>query len=305
VSFLCLRLQVCPSESDPTERESGATSLEGCMKTTVNGKNRFESDASRYAAYLESPAGRLREHLTFADLQDFLPASAPRIDSLCALDLGCGTGVTSVRLARLGVNVTLLDSSPAMLDLAQRAIVEAGVRDKITVKHGDALQLTDIFEKESFDIILCHNLLEYVDDPGAVLRGSVRVMRGSSAMLSILVRNQAGEVLKAALQAGDLAAAEHNLTAEWGQESLYGGKVRLFTPETLDAMLKDASLTITAARGVRVIADYLPPQISGASEYERIFTLERKLGKRREFFTVARYMHCLARRFAPASKVDE
>ena len=62
-----------------------------------------------------------------------------------------------------------------------------------------------------------------------VLRGAARVLRDTSAILSIVVRNQAGEVFKAAIQAGDLAAAEANLTAEWGFESLYGGKVRLFT----------------------------------------------------------------------------
>jgi S-adenosylmethionine-dependent methyltransferase len=181
-----------------------------------------------------------------------------------------------------------------MLALAEKTIIEAGVSNKIRVRHGDAAQLADIFQTRSFDIVLCHNLLEYVDDPGAVLRGAVRVMRNSSAILSVLVRNQAGEVLKAALQTGDLAAAEYILTADWGEESLYGGRVRLFTPEALEVILKDASLTIRARKGVRVIADYLPEQISRSAEYERIFALERKLGKRREFFGVARYMHCLA-----------
>jgi len=274
------------------------------MKTGVKSESRFESDASRYAAYLETPEGRLRADLAFANLQEFLPASAG-VNSLRALDLGCGTGAAAVRLVRLGIHVTLLDSSAAILALAERTIVEAGVSDKITVKRGDAAQLADIFQTGSFDIILCHNLLEYVDDPGAVLRGAVRVMRDSSAILSVLVRNQAGEVLKAVLQTGDLAAAEHNLTVEWGQESLYGGRVRLFTSEALEAILKDASLTINARRGVRVIADYLPAQISRSAEYERIFALERKLGKRREFFGVARYMHCLASCATPGSEGDE
>jgi len=257
--------------------------------------DRFQNGADKYAAYLETPEGRLRADLAFANLQEFLPASAG-VNSLRALDLGCGTGAAAVRLARLGIHVTLLDSSATMLALAERTIVEAGVSDKITVKLGDAAQLADILQTRSFDIILCHNLLEYADDPGAVLRGAARALRDSSAILSVLVRNQAGEVLKAVLQTGDLAAAEHNLTAEWGQESLYGGRVHLFTSEALEAILKDASLTINARRGVRVIADYLPAQISRSAEYERIFALERKLGKRREFFGVARYMHCLASR---------
>lgn len=267
------------------------------MKTTANaGSNRFEIDAGKYAAYLETPEGRLRADLTFANLQGFL---GPAKDSLRALDLGCGTGATAIRLAQLGHQVTLLDSSPAMLDLAQRAVQEAGVAEKITLKLGDAAQLADLFTTELFDVILCHNLLEYVDDPQAVLGGTAQVMRDSSAVLSILVRNQAGEILKAAIQSGDLTAAENNLEAEWAHESLYGGKVRLFTPEGLEAMLQAASLTIVAKRGVRVIADYLPSKISRDAEYERIFELERKLGRLPEFAAVARYTHCLARRSQP------
>jgi hypothetical protein len=56
---------------------------------------------------------------------------------------------------------------------------------------------------------------------------------------------------------------------------------------------------------VRVIADYLPAQISRSAEYERIFALERKLGERQEFFGVARYMHCLASCATPGSEGDE
>jgi SAM-dependent methyltransferase len=268
------------------------------VKTILKDENRFENDASRYAAYLDTPEGRLRADLTLENLCDFLPKEA-ETKSLRTLDVGCGPGATSVRLARLGVHVTLLDSSTAMLELAERAISEAGVSEKVTIKCDDASRLAEIFQPESFDVILCHNLLEYVDDPDAVLRGAVRVLRNSAGLLSVLVRNQAGEVLKAALRSGDLAEAERNLTTEWGHESLYGGKVRFFTPEALESMLKGASLTPVAGRGVRVIADYLPAKISPSIEYERIFALERKLGMRQEFFGVARYMHCLARGESP------
>src|ERR1700730_4665906 len=95
---------------------------------------RFQNGADKYAAYLETPEGRLRSDLAFANLQDFLPIQS--IDSLYALDVGCGTGATAVRLARLGIHVTLLDSSPAMLDIAQRAAREAGVTEKVALKQG-------------------------------------------------------------------------------------------------------------------------------------------------------------------------
>src|SRR6267143_3171468 len=264
------------------------------MKMTAKADSeRFQSGANQYAVYLETPEGRLRSDLAFANLQDFLPQQAEK--SLCALDVGCGTGATAVRLARLGIHVTLLDSSPAMLDIAKRAAQEAGVTDKVVLQNGDATQLANLFRTRSFDVILCHNILEYCDDPGAVLRGAARALRDSSAILSILVRNRAGEVFKAAIQAGDLAVAESTLTAECGQESLYGGPVRLFTSDSLQAMLKAVSLTVIAERGVRVLADYLPPRISRSAEYSRIFELERKLGTRPEFAAVARYVQIIAR----------
>jgi S-adenosylmethionine-dependent methyltransferase len=269
------------------------------MKMTAKiDSERFQSGADKYAAYLETPEGRLRSDLAFAYLQDSLPLPQ-RKQPLCALDVGCGTGAVAVRLAGLGIHVTLLDFSPAMLDVAKRGAEEAGVTKSIALKHGEAAQLTNLFAARSFDVILCHNILEYVDDPGAVLRSAARALRDSSAILSVLVRNQAGEVLKAALEAGDLAAAENNLTAEWGQESLYAGSVRLFKPDSLHAMFKAASLAIAAERGVRVIADYLPPGISRSAEYERILALERKLGCRPEFVAVARYTQYLAHRVDP------
>jgi S-adenosylmethionine-dependent methyltransferase len=269
------------------------------MKMTANDSERFRSGANQYAAYLDTPEGRLRTDLAFANLEDFLPQSQAE-KSLCALDVGCGTGATAIRLARLGMHVTLLDSSPAMLDIAKRAAREAGVTDKVVLQRGDAAQLAKLFPLRSFDVILCHNILEYCDDPAAVLCDAARALRDSSAILSVLVRNQAGEVFKAAIQAGDLAAAKDGLTAEWGQESLYGGRVRLFTSDNLQAMLKAASLAVIADRGVRVMADYLPPRISRSAEYERILELERKLGSQPEFAAVARYKQYLANRPSPA-----
>jgi len=257
---------------------------------------RFGTGAAKYAAYLETPEGRLRLDLAFANLQEFLPqGKRPPV----TLDLGAGTGTTAVRLARLGHHVTLLDSSLAMLELAERAAREAGIGEKIALKHGDATQLENLFDAGSFDVILCHNVLEYLDDPCAVLEGAARMLRDSSSIISALVRNQAGEVLKAAIQEGDLAAGEHNLTAKWGNESLYGGRVRLFTSESLQTMMAAASLAVTAERGIRVLSDYLPPNVSRSDEYERIFELERKLGKRSEFAGVARYTQCLAHRVSP------
>jgi S-adenosylmethionine-dependent methyltransferase len=255
--------------------------------------DRFQNGADKYAAYLETPEGRLRSGLAFANLQDFLvPPQSGR--SLRGLDLGCGTGATAVRLAGLGIHMTLLDSSSAMLDIAKRAAREANVDGRIALHHGDAVQVANLLPAGSFDIVVCHNTLEYVDDPNSLLSAAAKVLQSDSGILSILVRNWAGEVFKAGV-AGDLGAAERNLTTMWGHESLFSGQVRLFTLDSLQVLTKGASLAVAAERGVRVISDYLPPQVSRREEYERIFELERKLGSRPEFAAVARYIQVIAR----------
>jgi hypothetical protein len=78
--------------------------------------------------------------------------------------------------------------------------------------------------------------------------------------------------------------------------------VRLFTAESLQVMLLESALAVTARRGVRVMSDYLPPRVSRRNEYERILELEHKLGRRPKFAAGARYTHCLAHRASPVMK---
>jgi len=76
-------------------------------KMSSSVEKRFQDDADKYATYLETPEGRLRLDLAFANVQELLPQATR---SLHALDLGGGTGALAVRLARLGFHVTLLDT---------------------------------------------------------------------------------------------------------------------------------------------------------------------------------------------------
>ena len=81
--------------------------------------------------------------------------------------------------------------------------------------------------------------------------------------------------------------------------------MRLFSNDYTRRLLKGASLTLIEERGVRVVADYLPPAVSHDAEYQRILELERKLGMRSEFAAIARYRQCLARRQDPVKEERE
>jgi hypothetical protein len=73
--------------------------------------------------------------------------------------------------------------------------------------------------------------------------------------------------------------------------------------ESLKALLQESSFALDAERGVRVVSDYLPQKVSRTDDFERIFELERLLGRRPEFAAIARYTQCLAHRTGSATKV--
>ena len=112
------------------------------------------------------------------------------------------------------------------------------------------------FAAESFGVVVCHNLLEYSEDPSTTVRDIAHVLR-RDGVLSVLVRNRAGEVLKDAVKSGDWKLAANNLTAEQVVDTLYGNRLRLFTPSGIHEMLARAGLEVVAEQGVRVFFDYV------------------------------------------------
>ena len=59
-------------------------------------ESRFES-AQEYAAYLQTPEGRLRLDLAWSNLQPFLPSPSAG-NNLKALDIGGGTGAMALKV---------------------------------------------------------------------------------------------------------------------------------------------------------------------------------------------------------------
>ena len=98
-------------------------------------------------------------HLTQrAALRDWLqPPTDTRV-----LELGCGVGRWSRRLARAGIRVTGVDLSPAMVAEATRRAKAEGVGDRCEFIEGDAaeLELGRLFER-----ILCVTVVQHIVDP--------------------------------------------------------------------------------------------------------------------------------------------
>jgi len=252
--------------------------------------SRFQ-DADRYASYLKTAAGRLRSELAWENLRTLLPGNASKRR---ALDVGGGTGSASVKLAEMGFEVVLLDSSNEMLGIARQQAHAGGVAARISFRHVDAGQLAELFAGDSFDVVVCHNLLEYVEEPARTVRDIARLLC-NGALVSVLVRSRAGEVLRAAIKSADWALATANLSAETVVDSLFGEPVRVFAATDVHEMLARTGLEVVAEHGVRVFSDYLGLENPADEAYRQVFELEMKLGARPEFAAVACYLQVIAR----------
>jgi S-adenosylmethionine-dependent methyltransferase len=262
---------------------------------------RFQS-TDRYIAYLETTEGKLRLDLGWMNLREFLPAAT----TVRALDVGSGTGPFAFRLAELGFTVDLLDTSDAMLAIAREQADGRELSRRTSFHLGDGRSLSDLFEPASFDVVVCHNVIEYQDEPLAVLRGLAHVLKkDGESVVSVLVRNRYGEVLKAAIKSNDSTLAESVLTADTVLESLYGEPVRVFDPADLRIMMERAGLQVVAERGVRVVSDYMDCAALTNGDYDQLQKLELLLGAKPEFAAVARYSQFVARASARSSGAQQ
>jgi SAM-dependent methyltransferase len=153
-------------------------------------RERFEAVRRRRAetasAYFRAHAlewNRLRSlHVDETEVEAaMLMALGPgRIDSL--LDLGTGTGrILELFASRVGRGLGL-DVSHDMLTVARATLDRGGLRH-IQVRHGDVFNLS--LEPGSFDAVVVHQVLHFLDDPGRALREAARVLAPGGRLLVV------------------------------------------------------------------------------------------------------------------------
>ena len=105
----------------------------------------------------------------------FFDRYIPNWRELKVLDLGCGGGFTCEFLARRGAAVTGLDLSSACIETASRHAQATGL--SICYQQGRGERLP--FEKDTFDVVVCVDVLEHVESPAQTIAEVSRVLRPS------------------------------------------------------------------------------------------------------------------------------
>jgi ubiquinone/menaquinone biosynthesis C-methylase UbiE len=147
------------------------------------------------------------------------------------LEVGAGSGRDSLALSRDGALVTVLDYSPASLELVRRQAREQGL--PIALVRADALAMP--FRDGSLGVVFHQGLLEHFRDPRPLIRETARVASvGGRVIVDVPQTFHPYTLLKQALIAVD----------RW-----FAGWETQFTPRHLERLLAEAGLRVRRTYG--------------------------------------------------------
>jgi SAM-dependent methyltransferase len=168
------------------------------------------------------------------------------------VDVGGGSGTRAVPLAIAGCRVTVVDSSVDALAILHRRAQDSGVADRVAGVQADADLLSTVIPPGTADLVLCHHLLEEVDDPAVVIAALAAAVR-PGGQLSVLVAGRLGAVIGQTL-VGRFAEARAMLSDPDGRFAAADPLRRRYDVSGIGDLLTAAGLTVTSVTGVGVLA---------------------------------------------------
>jgi phosphoribosylformimino-5-aminoimidazole carboxamide ribotide isomerase len=254
----------------------------------------FESGMPRWKEEQQSLRVRLLRSLA----HEYLMRHAHELNGLRVLDAGGGSGQTSLPIAKLGANVDVVDRSMAMLQDLNETAESNELQDRITAHEHDIRTIHELFDADTFDLLICHNVLHYNPAWEQLLVSMVKPLK-TNGLLSLVVRNWNAEPYR--INVNDHSAEELPALMERtrGPSHLFDADVLFFTAEFLKAWLTTRGFEVLGDYGLLCRADEAPSADGTGSEQlllEKLQALETAMGERTPYKHTARYIHVIARK---------
>lgn len=201
------------------------------------------------------------------------------------LDFGSGEGITANHFAEKN-DVTAIEPSKEMLSNAWKDY-------EYTQIVGDVNALS-AFKNETFDMIICHNVLEYIDDKAAVVKALARVLK-KDGIISIVKHNRAGRVMQMAVLLDDFEKANEILDGKDSTASKFG-TIRYY--EDNDFTKWEPQITVSDILGIRTFWDLQQNQQKHGDEawQEKMLQLELRVSQMQEYKNIAFFHHLLLKK---------
>jgi SAM-dependent methyltransferase len=209
---------------------------------------------------------------------------------LRVLDVGMGQGTQALRLARLGHHVTGVEQDATMIAAAREALAAQpeGIRERVRLVQGDGQDTGVHFLPGCFDVVLCHGVLMYVEEPDPLVAGLARML-APGGLLSLLVRNGDALAMRPGLSgnwAGALAAFDTT-----AYHNRLGLDVRADRLAALTATLAGIAAPLHAWYGVRVFTDTAADDAEIPDDLQTLLAVEERAGRTDPYRRVAALLH--------------
>ncbi|GAY07578.1 methyltransferase domain-containing protein [Pseudonocardia sp. N23] len=231
--------------------------------------------------------GRVRTHVLHRQLLDHLPPPPAAV-----LDVGGGAGHQSLPLARLGYEVTIVDSSPEMLARAAARVAAepAEVRRGVRLVEGPGERADVLTAGRRFAAVLCHGVLMYLDDPRPMVAAVCRCV-APGGVVSIMALNARTLAVRPALEgrwADALAAFDAG-----SEVGVLGAPTRGDTVDGLTELLRANAVHAEAWYGVWLFSDWstLPDDTDAAAVAE----VELRAAAQDPYRALSRVFHLVGR----------
>ncbi len=242
-----------------------------------------------------SVKGLVRTYVMHQQLLEHLPPPPAPV-----LDVGGGAGHQSFPLAQAGYDVTLLDSSPAMLDKARERLqrLPAEAQHRVEFVQADGTDAEEAVEGRRFDAVLCHGVLGYLGHPEPLVRQLCRCA-ADGGLVSIMTGNAHAAAVRPALERRwDDALASFDSRTEVGVLGVPG---RADTVEELSELLQSHDVEPLRWYGVWLFVDWL--EFSGveldpsdSKQVEATAAVELEASRRDPYRGLSRVFHLVGRK---------
>ena len=235
------------------------------------------SDAIKnYRSMVDQPWGRMFYELIYKQL-DVSDSKKLKI-----LDFGAGFCITADHYAK-SHDVTAVEPSDEMRALR--------VGDNPYTLVGGGIDYLRDMDADSFDLVICHNVLEYADDKEDILKHLVRVTK-PGGILSVVKHNLYGRVMATAVMSDDPKTALSLL--DQGAENSMFGKRDVYSNEWITDLLKD-EMTLIDTYGIRTFFGLSSNNDIKYTDdwYQSMLELETKACSMDEYRKVAFFNHLI------------
>ncbi|VUW95799.1 Ubiquinone biosynthesis O-methyltransferase [Streptococcus constellatus] len=225
-----------------------------------------------YKEQLEQPWGKLYYDILFAQLA--------HIKNKEVLDFGSGFGLVADFLAQNN-QVTAIEPNDEM-------IAERKQNFHYHQLQGSLEMLKDI-PHARFDLIVCHNVLEYVDEPALYLAEFSRLLK-KGGQISLVKHNEVGRIMQTVVFANDTNLALDFLSGKSYQSHSMG---QATCYEITDVLQKaDTELTVQDYQGIRIFYGLQDNAVKTAAAWrEKMLEIELSVCQQSPYRDIAAFQH--------------